>query len=486
MAEVYTSVPEDLLRIGKNAVSLFFEGIVARVVNIFFIMEIVRHLSTSDYGAYSAILSFLAIGTVVAEFGLSQVLVREAAQQRERSSELLTGAILLALPLVVIVSGGTIIAAIVFGYAPAFYTLLAFSTIAILTNTLVLLAGAVLRAFERMGILSLINSVVLSSSAVAGIFWLRHGAGLRELIVLLIATSTVNALTLLLYVVRHLAGFALAQAFRVGRSLLGGAAPIAVLGLCNVILLRFDVLLLSRAWGMSEAGIYSAALTIIAALALIIQSVVGAVFPFLAMRWKESAMATVRSYEQMLRFLAIVGMAATVEVFLLADRIVPLLFNERYLGSTVCLRILIWSFMLNAISGPVGMLLVVTKDRLRQYIPYALAATTLSIVLNLWLTPRYGYIAASWITVLISLLLFTFKVLVLGDILPVRPRWLRISWRSIVAAVPMGGILWWARDQPLVALIAIGCVTYSVTLVALGEFWGEYRMLLRYLRKSKT
>lgn len=486
MTTVLTTSTRNLFRIAKNALSLFSASIVARLASIFFTLAIVRHLSTSDYGAYSSILGFLVIGGLVAEFGMSQVLVREIAQQKDRSSELFSRAVLVAVPLTVIASGGTITVAIIFGYSPDFYTLLAFASIAMLGNTMVLLASAVLRAFERMGALSLINSVVLVSSSAVGIVWLQHGAGLRELIMLLVTTSTVNALSLLIYVLRHLAGFALAQTFRAGGALLGGAVPIAIFGLCNVILQRFDVLLLARAWGMSEAGVYSAARTITEALAMIIQSVIGAAFPFMAMRWKESAMAATRSYEQMLRFFAIVGMGATAGAFLLANKIVLLLYNERYLGSTVCLRILIWSFMLNALGGPVGMLLIVTKDRLRQYIPYALAATALSIVLNVWLTPRFGYIAASWITVLVSALLFVSKMLALGDILPVRPRWLKIAWRSMVAAALMGGILCKLSDQSLVVLIIVGFAVYSVVLVALGEFREEYRAVRRYLRRPKT
>jgi O-antigen/teichoic acid export membrane protein len=447
-------------------------------------MAVVRHLSTSSYGAYSTILSFLTIGMIVAEFGLSQVLVREIAQQKDRNSELFSGAILVAVPLVAIVSCGTILVAIVIGYSPAFYILLAFSTIAIFTNTLVLLAGAVLRAFERMGVLSLINSVVLSSSAVAGIFWLQHGAGLRELIVLFAITSTVNALSLMIYVLKRLASFVSTRAFIAAKGLLIAALPIGIFLLCGVILRRFSVLVLSSACGMSQAGIYDAARTFTNALAMITQSVIGAVFPFMAILWKQSAMATVRSYEQMLRFFAIAGMAATVGVFLLANKIVLLLYGEAYLESATCLRILIWAFMLNAFSGPVGMLLIVTQDRLRHYIPYALVATALSIMGNILLTPKHGYIAASWIAVFTALLLYIFKLIALKDILPVRPKVFKISWRSVVASGLMGGNLWLSRELPLAPLIVIGFVTYTVALIALGEFKWEYYMLYRHIGKG--
>ena len=486
MTTALTTSTRNLLRVAKNALSLFSGSIAVRLANVLFTSAIVRHLSTTDYGVYSTILSFLAVGGLVAEFGLSQVLVREIAQQKDKISELLSGAILMAVPLVMIAVGGTITAAVVSGYSLALCTLLAFSSIAIFTNTLGLLAGTVLRAFERMEVLSLVNSGVLIVSVAIGIFWLEYGAGLQELTVLLVVTSVVNSLFMLICIRRYWAGFALMQALQVGKGLLSSAVPIAIFGLCNVILQRFDVLLLSRSWGMSEAGTYSAALAITEALALIIQSVVGAVFPFMAVRWPESAVDTMRSYEQTLRFLVVVGMAIAAGVFLLADKMVLLLYDERYLGTMVCLRIVIWSFTLNALGGPVGMLLVVTKDRLVRYVPYALVVTVISVLLNVWLTPRFGYIAAGGITVLVSALLFISKILALSKILPARPQWLKIAWRSMIAATLMGGTLWKFRNHSLIMLIIVGFAVYSVALVALGEFKEEYRTIRRYLRKSKA
>ncbi len=486
MTSVPTSRNPSVFRVAGNAVSLLLADIVARLASVVLTMAMVRQLSTSDYGTYSAILGFLAVGGLVAEFGLSLILVREIAQQRSRSAELLSGAVLIVAPLVVISSAGIVAAAIAFGYSPAFCALLGLASMAIAANTAVLLAGAVLRAFERMGVLSLINSSLVICSTVAGIVWLQHGAGLRELIVLQVAAPATTALFLLAYVSRYLGGFAFTQGLRVVGSLLLGATPLAILGLCEVTLRRFSILWLSGSRGMSDTGIYSAAVVFVEAMTMIITSITGAAFPSVAIRWKESAVAMMHSYEQILRFFVLVGAAITTGVFLLADKMVLLLYNERYLQSAICLRILVWSFLLNAFSGPVAMLLIVTKARLSRFIPYALVITALNVALHIWLTSRYGYMAASWITVFTSLLLFGSKLLVLRDILPMRPRWLLIGWRSVVAAVLMGGILWWIHDQSLFVLVIIGFFIYFIILVALGEFNREFRMVLQYLRTIKT
>lgn len=474
------------MRIARNAISLFLEGVIGRLCNFFFMLVVVRHLTTFDFGFYSAILSFVMISGFLAEFGISQVLVRDIAQQKTRSTELFSGAIIVCLLLYVIISPSTIIAVMLLGYPQSFIYLVSFAIGGIIGNILVSLAGAVLRAHERMVSLSLVNSGVLICSTAAGIIWIQHGAGIRELIVLFVATPTINALALMLYLSRHLTQFSLSKGSMMWKGLFGKAIPLAVFNLCGIIILRFDILLLSKTAGMVDAGIYSAARNITDSLSLFIQSIIGAIFPFVAVKWKESAMTAVKNYEQTLRFLTIFGMAATVGVFLLSDKIILLLYGERYLSSAICLKILVWSFMLGALGGPVSMILIITENRLKHYIPYALGVTIMSVTLNIVLTPRYGYYAASYIAVLSALCLFVFRLMALGDILPVRPQWFKISWRPIAASFIMGIGIWQVGDLPLLAVITFGFFTYMTALFILGEFGREYRMLMQSLKVFKT
>jgi O-antigen/teichoic acid export membrane protein len=375
-----------------------------------------------------------------------------------------------------------LIAAALAGYSQSFVYLLAFSTIAIVGNSLVLLAGSVFRAHEQMVSLSLMNSLVLISSAVIGILWIHLGAGIQELIFLLVATPTINSLVLFFYVRRHYARFSLSEGLMAWKSLFRKAVPLAIFNLLAIIVMRFDILLLSMTAGMNDTGIYAAARNITDTLTLFIQGFIGAVFPFIAIKWKESAMTAVKNYEHTLRFLTIFGMAAAVGIYMLSDKIIVLLYSAKYLESAVCLKILIWSFMLTALGGPVSMILIITEDRLKHYIPYALSVTAMSVILNIWLTPQYGYYSASYIAVLSSVCAFVLRLKALGNLLPVRPQWFSISWRPISASIIMGLSIRQIGDLPLSVLIPFGFVTYIISLVALGEFANDYRMFKRRLR----
>ena len=201
----------NLLRITKNTISLLSESVIARLSSFLFTLVVVRHLSTSDFGFYSTLVSFVGIGVGLAEFGISYVLIREIAQQKNRGTELFSGGIMVALPLFVISALGTVGVAVLFGYERSFVLLLALATLGGLGNTLVLLAGAVFRAFKRMVVLSVVNSVVLIFATGAGILWVWQGATVRDLILLFVGTPVINALILMGYVFRHFAKLTLYQ-----------------------------------------------------------------------------------------------------------------------------------------------------------------------------------------------------------------------------------------------------------------------------------
>ena len=93
MQSIHSTSNSSLLRIIKNSISLLSEGIIGKLSYFLFILVVVRHLSTADFGLYSTILSFVAIGGLLAEFGLSQVLVREIAQEKTKSAALFSGAL---------------------------------------------------------------------------------------------------------------------------------------------------------------------------------------------------------------------------------------------------------------------------------------------------------------------------------------------------------------------------------------------------------
>jgi O-antigen/teichoic acid export membrane protein len=467
-----------LLRFLKNAFSLLTTELVNAAIGVVFTAVLVRHLSVSDFGIYTTITVFLAFGSLFADLGMSQVVVRDMAQERGISRVVLPNAVLIALSLSTLAWGGLILLAAVFNYPGRVQGLLLVAGAALLFKAVAQLSAATIRAFERMEILAAINSGVSIASSALGILLLEMGKGLSAQVGLIVASAAVTALLLSVIVHFRFVPFSLTFRAAVSRRILWETLPIAILLGCNIVLTKSDLVMLSKMQTMSAVGIYGASVKIIDFLDIFTASALGAMLPFMAARWSQSSTSALKNYQQALRVFIVLGMAVTVGVFMLSGDIVALVFGASYEATALPLRILIWALFFNFLSGPVGLFLLVSRERLFHVIPYALGVTALSVALNLFLIPHYGYIGASGVRVISSALLFAIKARIMGYFLERRVPWLQIVVRPMIAAAVMGLLIFLMWDLSLLLIVPVGALTYLIVLLGLGEFRAEeYKFL---------
>jgi O-antigen/teichoic acid export membrane protein len=470
-----------LLRLLKNAFSLLTTELVNAAIGVVFTAFLVRHLSVSDFGVYTTITVFLAFGSLFADLGVSQVIVRDVAQERDSGRVVLPNAILIALSLAILAWGGLILLAAVFNYSGRVQGLLLVAGAALLFKAVAQLSAATVRAFERMEILAAINSGVSIVSSALGILLLEMGKGLSAQVGLIAASAAVTALLLSVIVHFRFVPFSLTFQAAVSRRILWETLPVAILLGCNIVLTKSDLVMLSKMQTMAAVGIYGASVKVIDFLDIFTTSSLGAMLPFMAARWNQSSTSALRNYQRALRVFIVLGTAVTVGVFMLSGDIVTLVFGASYQATALPLQILIWALFFNFLSGPVGLFLLVSRERLFDVIPYALGVTALSVVLNLFLIPRYGYIGASGVRVIISALLFAVKIRIMGCFLERRPLWLKLAVRPMIAAAVMGVLIFLMRDLSLLLIVPVGALTYLIVLLGLGEFRAEeYKFLQPY------
>jgi O-antigen/teichoic acid export membrane protein len=466
------------LRLLKNTFSLLTAELVNTAIGVVFTAFLVRHLSVSDFGIYTTITVFLAFGSLFADLGMSQIIVRDVAQERDSGRVVLPSALLIALSLATLAWGGLILLSAVF-YPGRVQGLLLVAGAALLFNAVAQLSAATVRAFERMEVLTAINSGVSIASSVLGILLLKMGKGLSAQVGLIVASAAVAALLLSVIVHFRFVPFSLTFRAVVSRRILWETLPVAILLGCNIVLTKSDLVMLSKMQTMAAVGIYGAAVKVIDFLDIFTASALGAMLPMMAARWSQSSTSALKNYQQVLRVFIVLGTAATVGVFMLSGDIVALIFGASYQATALPLRILIWALFFNFLSGPVGLFLLVSRERLFHVIPYALVVTALSVALNLLFISHYGYIGASGVRVISSALLLAIKVRIMGHFLERQPPWLQIVARPIIAAAVMGVLIYLMRDLSLLLIVPVGALTYLIVLWGLGEFRAEEYKFLR-------
>jgi O-antigen/teichoic acid export membrane protein len=179
-------------------------------------------------------------------------------------------------------------------------------------------------------------------------------------------------------------------------------------------------------------------------------------------------------------FLTIASLPILAFTIVAAHQIVVLLFGPQFVDAAPALPILMGAFVAISFGYLTGSLVVVLGLQ-RRFLVYAAVGLVVNAVLNVLLIPPYGFQAAAWITLVTELVVM---VLITRDItraLGMRPRVSRLA-RTAVAAAAMGIATWLAQSAgvPLLGLVAISGVTYSIAIMGLRVLSpGDVRAILR-------
>jgi O-antigen/teichoic acid export membrane protein len=268
------------------------------------------------------------------------------------------------------------------------------------------------------------------------------------------------------------------------RALLGASLPFAIGGLALAFSYKFDSVLLNIFRGDAETGYYNAAYNLVFAAAFVPYSLNSALYPSLIRHEASMVDDLPRVCERVMRYLLIVGLPIAATAWVLADRVVPILFTAAYVAAIPALQIVMLVTPLLFVSNLLGYVALIQRFE-RRAARAAIVSTSLNVALNLLLVPRFGLLAAAVMTVL------TEAVLVAQYVWILRSTMRQLDWgmalvRPLAAALSMGGLLLALHDLPLLISIPSGTAAYLVLLLALGVIGADEFRFLRDLRSTSS
>lgn len=246
--------------------------------------------------------------------------------------------------------------------------------------------------------------------------------------------------------------------------------PVLTMGATNAMGLlnyNFDAVLLGFLKGPAMVGLYNAAYKpVTVALALPITYFQG-MFPALSRVFVESREQFRELAGRSFRLCCIFALPIGVGLTMLAKPVIALLFGAAYAESARPLQILIWSAVMVTLRGSYRHALN-AAGRQQLDLRSAAVSTTLNVGLNILLIPRFGMMGAACATVIgdaawLGLAVYFFQ----RTVGPLNP--LPLMARPAVAAVAMGGLLWYAQGIVWYWRAGLGAVLYVAILLVLGE-----------------
>ncbi len=166
---------------------------------------------------------------------------------------------------------------------------------------------------------------------------------------------------------------------------------------------RLDVVVLSKLAGNAAVGLYSLPYRAFASLQILPYGIMGALLPtFSKTEWN---MESHHRCSSIMKFLYAAALMLILGTVLLANPAVLLLLGEKYQGSALALKILIWATVPMFLNYALNTVLLATH-REKVFLWTASVCTVVNLTANVLLIPRFSFAAAAAVTVLTELVLF--------------------------------------------------------------------------------
>ena len=386
-------------RIFKNTVFLMLSSVVSLGISLVTTSLIARNIGPELYGKYTFGLSYILLFSVLANFGLESLFIREAARDRKNISEMIFDILHLKVVLALFAIGAIIVSINIFHYPKSTINIVYILCIGLFFQILSNSVLAVYRSLERMGIIACFGLGFRVISAIIVIASIYFKVGLVGIVS---AFSIGNAAVFFVSIMLFYKEFRL-MTLKVNPrkwvELARRGMPFYISALLTMVYFKINVVMLSKMRGELEVGFYMAAATLVESLFFIPEAFNTSIFPAFSRIYGISFDALKRTYEKTIKYIILVTAAMCVGTILLGKEIILLIYGEKFISSVSALSILVFFWAFYFFSYTMSMLLFsIKKERVQMEVMGF--ACLLNIFLNFILIPTYGFIGSAYAAVI--------------------------------------------------------------------------------------
>lgn len=388
----------------KDSATYLGGSIIVQILGFIGLISLMRFLPISEYGKYTYIIEFISIFAFFSDGGFTQHIIKESSQNpgsvekvyaKAQSAQLLISGLMLALILCISYPTNSI---------QDFCYLSVFGLSVVISAWFAPLL-AILIASGRKDLI-FFKDVVLSVSRIS---FILLGIYLNAPFTYFIYLGFINCIVLffLFLYTRRLEEFKRILSFKLAvwdsMSFIRHGFLFTILMAANVIYNKIDVIMLEKMIGSTEVGYYSGATRFIYPFMFISGAFMTAIFPKLAKHSEEKD--KFRSIQNLaMYYLGGIGILLSTSLFLGADLIFQLFFEDKYDNSIPVFKILVWFLAIVFIYGPISNSLV-AKNKVVFLVYLNLIMIVLNVVLNFFLIPVYGAKGAAMATIICEVLI---------------------------------------------------------------------------------
>jgi O-antigen/teichoic acid export membrane protein len=380
--------------IAKNVSWLLMATTAQKVLAFIAFTVAARIVGAEVTGEYFFAVAITSTFVIIADLGLTPVVIRAMASDIERGRRYLSAVVRLKTILIPVAIVCALLYASVRGVSfPVWQTLFIMVGVMSLDSIHLAFYGALRGkqklSFEAIGMFvgQVLSTIVAISAALLG--W-----GAPGLAAALLVASAWNVGWSKLQIDRNETSFLAATKEDI-RTVIHQAIPFALAGIFVKIYSYLDTMVIEAFHGTTAVGTYAVAYKVTYAFQFFPLVFVAALYPAMSNVYANGDRKTLTNvFASSLRLMAIIVAPLAAGISAIAPRFVPLFYGDAFLGSIPALSILAWVLIPIFFDFPVGSLLNATHRAHIKTVTMG-AAMVVNAVLNILLVPKLGPVGAA-------------------------------------------------------------------------------------------
>lgn len=464
-------------RVAKNTLWLFGQAITGRLLSFLLIIYLARKLGDLNFGTFSFANAFVQIFIIIADLGISSLIIREVARDRENANKYLANGFFVKIILSLLTFGIIFILANILRCSSDTKAVIYLIGLCNILESLGNLFGSFFNAFEKMEYLFLTEIAEKVFLVLFCFIFLSIGYGLTMVAALYLFSGVFYLILNIILLSKKIGRLSFKVNIGFALDLFRKSLPFALGGLLLMFYYYIDAVMLGKMKGEQVVGWYSAGYHLCIALGIISSVFLNAIFPVMSRVFKTSKDSLRNIYEKCFKYLLALGIPISVGGVILGRRIILLFYGNNYFNSILPFQLIVSVIVFSYINSLFGYFLT-SADRLgdRNKI-FAISAFT-NAGLNFVLIPRYSYAGAAIATIASEILFCIFCIVYISRhffyYLP-----LRLILKSLFASAMMGIFMRLTININLALLISFSILVYFILLWFFGYFDKEDKLLFR-------
>ncbi|HNP59527.1 MAG TPA: flippase [Nitrospirales bacterium] len=471
-------------RIFRNFGYLTIGKLLADGCTFLFFLVLARTYGQEGIGQYSFAMALTGVLSVFADFGIQTLSIKNLSRYRDQVTtyygRLLAVRLLLSGMVISLLLGMTAL----YPFPDEMKLLIIVIGAYQIFLTLVEGFGAVFVAWEDMHITSLFEVSLRITTALTGMVIVYLGGSL------LLAVSSLPVMTLLHVALGYHLILRRCGALRISvrtagvRQVLREAFPYALYSLLDLFSSRVALLFVGFMLTVSATGVFNVAYRFIVVLLFMPIFAGLAILPLASRLYVSSLEEFQELYRVTLNVAIVLGLPMAGGIWLIAPRLIELLYGLEFVESIVILRWLAWLVPVVFLRCIMRVFLI-ASDRQEAVTRSQFLVACVGGILHYWLISRFGLQGAAVATLLAELLLIGLLGFQLKKFFVWQNVGIRIVVSSTAVAVFLMILVFWF-SLPLSATILCAVLIYSGVLVLFSDIrQDELRLLLNYLSHNR-